>query len=158
MFFFFTSHSTCQLLKCACQLTCIYFLCKFLRVKREKTCKNFVKHIHFKEVPKSWTREDPMPSISYLWCRRSKPKYTWWFLTSSFEERSTGYNDRSDGATYGWLWKFHPIVGQKSVISSNLWFFRNIFIRKKHGINYIIFYARSYNGTIHNVYRNLVIW
>ena len=39
MFFSSTSHSTCQLLKCACQLTCIYFLCKFLRAKREKLAK-----------------------------------------------------------------------------------------------------------------------
>jgi hypothetical protein len=44
--FFFTSHSTCQFLECACQflecacqLTCIFFLCKFLRVKREKLAK-----------------------------------------------------------------------------------------------------------------------
>ena len=41
MFFSFTSRNTCQFLKCACQLTCIYFLCKFLHVKREKLAKTF---------------------------------------------------------------------------------------------------------------------
>ena len=38
-----TSHTTCQNLKCACQLTCLLCLCKFLHVK---CCKNFVKKIH----------------------------------------------------------------------------------------------------------------
>ena len=37
--FFFTSHNMCGLLKRACQLTCISFLCKFLRVKRETLAK-----------------------------------------------------------------------------------------------------------------------
>ena len=45
VFFFFTSHNTYQLLKCACQLTCIWILCKFLRVKREKLA-NFLSNIY----------------------------------------------------------------------------------------------------------------
>ena len=37
--FFFMSHTTCQNLNCVCQSTCNVFLCKFLRVKCQKTCK-----------------------------------------------------------------------------------------------------------------------
>ena len=51
---FSTSHNSCQLLRCACQLTCIYFLCKFLHVKRENTCKSFVKHIHYRPPGRQW--------------------------------------------------------------------------------------------------------
>jgi hypothetical protein len=39
VFLFFTSYSTCQLLNCACQLTCILFFCEFLPVKNEKLAK-----------------------------------------------------------------------------------------------------------------------
>ena len=35
----------------ACQLTCIYFLCKFFACQKRKTCKNFVKHIHWQAPP-----------------------------------------------------------------------------------------------------------
>ena len=38
-FFSFTSLNMCQLLKDTRQPTCIYFLCNFLRVKREKLAK-----------------------------------------------------------------------------------------------------------------------
>ena len=34
--FSFTSHTTCQNLNCACQLTCIFILCKVSRVNRDK--------------------------------------------------------------------------------------------------------------------------
>jgi len=50
MFFFFTCHTTCQNLNCVCQSMCNLFLCKFLRVKCQKYCKNFVKNIHYKRV------------------------------------------------------------------------------------------------------------
>ena len=40
--FFLTSHTTCQNLKCACQLTCNLFLCKVLRVKNlQKLCHKY---------------------------------------------------------------------------------------------------------------------
>ena len=38
MVFFFTSHTTCQILYCACQLMCT-FLCVFLACQMSKTCK-----------------------------------------------------------------------------------------------------------------------
>ena len=41
--FSFTSHTTCQNLKCACQLTCILFVCEFLRVKYWKVAKHLSK-------------------------------------------------------------------------------------------------------------------
>ena len=39
MVFFLTSHTTCQDFCCACQLTCISFTCKNLRVKYQKLAK-----------------------------------------------------------------------------------------------------------------------
>ena len=39
LFFFFTSHTTCQILNRACQATCILFFCKFLRAKCQKLAK-----------------------------------------------------------------------------------------------------------------------
>ena len=44
MVFFFTSHNTCQLLNCGCQLTCIFLFTQVLAYQKWKTCKNFVKH------------------------------------------------------------------------------------------------------------------
>jgi hypothetical protein len=40
---FFTSPTTCQNLNCACQLTCAFFGCKFLRVKCQKLAKTLSK-------------------------------------------------------------------------------------------------------------------
>ena len=54
--FFFTSHTTCQNLNCACQLMCSLLLCKFLHVKMSKTCKNFVKNTHWwQALDRFWT-------------------------------------------------------------------------------------------------------
>ena len=39
-FFLFTRHIMCRNLNCVCQLTCILFVCKFLRVKYQKLCQN----------------------------------------------------------------------------------------------------------------------
>ena len=39
MVFLLTSHTTCQDFCCACQLTCISFTCKNLRVKYQKLAK-----------------------------------------------------------------------------------------------------------------------
>jgi hypothetical protein len=47
--FFFTRHTTCQNLNCACQLTCILCLSKLLHVKYQKLAKNLSKiHIALK--------------------------------------------------------------------------------------------------------------
>jgi hypothetical protein len=43
VFFSFTSHITCQNLNCECQLTCVLFLCEFLRVKYQKLAKTLSK-------------------------------------------------------------------------------------------------------------------
>ena len=42
-FICFTSHTTCQILNYACQLTWILFLCKFLCVKCQKLAKTLLK-------------------------------------------------------------------------------------------------------------------
>ena len=53
MVFSLTSHTPCQNLNCVCQLTCILFLDKFLRVKGQKLAKT-LSNIYIAHTSKSW--------------------------------------------------------------------------------------------------------
>jgi hypothetical protein len=69
MIFSLISHTTCQNSNCASQLTCILFLCKFLRVcQKSKTCKKYiVKHIHCSPVHVCVTKPYIGCPYSYPW-------------------------------------------------------------------------------------------
>jgi len=78
---FFTSHTTCQNLNCACQLTCILIVCKFLHAKYQKLAKTLSKiHTKCNWTPRIYNTVVGRESECSLW-----PLITFLYLNVNFQ-------------------------------------------------------------------------